>query len=251
MQTRDNKVLEGRIILRQPVSGFRSGSDAVLLAAACHPPTGGHVVELGCGTGSAMMCVAVRRPDIRFTGLEIDAATADLAAFNIRRNGLGQRGRVLAGNVAGLPLADSSADLVLANPPFFVESRHRRSPDVNRDLARAETGARLSDWVTAAIHLLRPDGEAIFILRSERLDDLSAALPSTWSATTMALVGNPARPAKRILVRMARTALQRSAAPLYLHNPGGQETALAQAVMRHAAPIFWPQLLASPDPRDT
>ncbi len=47
------------------------------------PGYGGHVVDL-----DAEQVRAARRPDIRFTGVEIDDATAELAAFNVRRNGL-------------------------------------------------------------------------------------------------------------------------------------------------------------------
>ena len=136
LQTRDNKVLNGRILLRQPVSGFRSGSDAVLLAASAHPSSGGHVVDLGCGTGSAMLCVASRRPDIRFTGVEMDAQTADLARFNVRRNGFAEAGAVLTGNVTDLGSLQGLADTVIANPPYFTEAHHRRSPDAARNRAR-------------------------------------------------------------------------------------------------------------------
>ena len=36
-----------KLRVRQPLDGFRSGHDAVLLAAASAPPQGGHIVELG------------------------------------------------------------------------------------------------------------------------------------------------------------------------------------------------------------
>lgn len=239
METRDNHVLHGRILLRQAVDGFRSGSDAVLLAAAGHPRYGGHVVDLGCGTGSAMLCVAARRPDIRFTGVEIDDATAELAAFNVRRNGLARAGEIVKSDIKKAPIPAFSTDLVIANPPYFVEGRHRRSPDANRDRARAETSATLADWINAAARLLAPDGEAVFILRTERVREAATALPPCWSMTVLPVYGNPDRPPKRSLIRFSRHDLPQSAHPIYLHHPGGEETALAQSIFRHAAPIFW------------
>jgi tRNA1(Val) A37 N6-methylase TrmN6 len=239
LETSDNRVLGGRILLRQPVKGFRSGSDAVLLAAASHPPRNGRIVELGCGTGSAMLCVACRRPDVSFTGIEIDSPTAELAEFNIRRNGMSGIGRVIPSDIAGQPLSPGSVDLVLANPPYFVEGRHRRSPDVDRDRARAETVATLSDWIETAIELLVPGGEAVFILRTERIGEARAALPAKWHLQALSVLGNPDKPPKRSLIRFSRRALPISAAAIPLHHSGGEETCLAQAIFRHAAPIFW------------
>ncbi|WP_416896376.1 MAG: tRNA1(Val) (adenine(37)-N6)-methyltransferase [Minwuia sp.] len=251
----DNKVLDGRILLRQPVKGFRSGTDAVLLAAASHPRPGGKVLELGCGTGSAMLCLGWRRPDVSLTGLEIDPPTARLAAFNAIRNGMAGRTAVLCGDIAVSPAPPGGFDLVLANPPYFVEGRYRRSPDPDRDRARAETGASLVQWIAAAVAALKPGGEAVFILRAERTGEALAARPVTFDAEVRPVLGNPAKPAKRNLLRL-RPGSGRVATlePLRLHHQDGRETALAAAIFRHAAPVFWsegPVLLASRARRDT
>lgn len=232
-------VLSGRILLRQPVKGFRSGSDAVLLAAAAHPHRNGHVVDLGCGTGSAMLCLSARRPDIRFTGVEIDGPTAELATFNVRRSGRAAKGRVITSDVADIPMADGSAEMVIANPPYFVEGRHRRSPDADRDRARAETTTPLGEWIRAATRLLSAEGSGVFILRSERVNEAASALPGGWHQAVLPVYGNPDRPPKRSLIQFSRQTLPASAQPVFLHHPGGAETALAMAVFRHAAPIFW------------
>lgn len=240
MDTRDNKVLDGRILLRQPVHGFRSGSDAVLLAAAAHPPRHGHVIDLGCGTGSVMLCIACRRPDVRITGVEIDAPTAGLASLNLRRNGLARQGNVVVADISSIALTENAFDMVVANPPYFREWQHRLSPDPNRNRARAETAATLEDWTAAAVRLLAPDGEAVFIMRSERVSEVRDVLPQGWNATVMPVYGNPDRPPKRSLIRFARRSLPSAAPPVFLHRMGGAESSLATAIFRHGAPLFWP-----------
>ena len=247
----DNRVLGGRIILRQPVSGFRSGSDAVLLAAACHPPQGGRVVELGCGTGSPMLCLAWRRPDIHFTGVEIDPATTRLAAYNIARNGMSRRGRAICGDVGRPVLTAGGTDLVLANPPYFVEGRHRRSPDPERDRARAEGAAPLAAWVRTAVGLLNPQGVAVFIMRSERRSDVQQALPPGWSMTERPVVGSLHKPPKRFLALLRAGGSHSVLPPIHLHDADGAETHLAGTIFRDAAPIFWPAPVASTRSGDT
>ena len=52
--------LDGRVIVRQPETGFRAGLDAVMLAAAV--PEGATALELGAGAGPASQCLAAGRP---------------------------------------------------------------------------------------------------------------------------------------------------------------------------------------------
>lgn len=191
-----------------------------------------------------MLCLGWRRPDIEAVGLERDPATAALAAYNIARNSMAGRLTVICGDVGSLPVRPGAFDLVLANPPYFVEGRHRRSPDAARDRARAETTAPLALWVAAAGAALRESGELVFILRRERLADFLSALPAGFGAEILPLLGRPGRPAKRVLIRAGRSVSGVVHHPgLALHHEDGSETAFGPALFRHAAPIFWPSNL--------
>lgn len=242
METTCNRILDGRVLLCQPRRGFRSGSDAVLLAAAAHPAAGGRVLELGCGTALPLLCLGWRRPDLWLVGLELQPAIASLAAANLRRNAMTGRGAVVVGDVARPPFRPASFDLVIANPPYFVEGRFRRSPDAARDLGRAETSASLGRWVEAALTCLKAGGHAVFILRRERLGDFLGAASGAGAVDILPLAGRPGRPAKRVLLRLDPAGTGRlEHPPLMLHDESGADTTLAQAVFRHAAPIFWPR----------
>ena len=53
--TRDDAFLGGRLVLRQPLRGYRAGMDAVMLAAACPARAGERVLDLGSGVGAALL----------------------------------------------------------------------------------------------------------------------------------------------------------------------------------------------------
>ena len=237
----DDLILGGRVALRQPAKGFRSGSDAVMLAAACHPQSGGRVLELGCGTGLPMLSLAARRVDIRFCGLELQPDIAALARFNIASNGMGGRGRVSVGDVARPPLPPQSFDLVLANPPYFDAGRFRRSPDAARELARSEGAVPLRAWIDTALDLLVSGGHAVLILRRERLEEVRSALPEATALDIRPLGSRAGRPAKRVLLRLRPGTDGRTSElqPLPLHEADGRDTAFAQGIMRDARPIMW------------
>ncbi len=83
--------LDGRVKARQPDSGFRSGTDAVMLAAAVPAQAGESALELGAGSGAASLCLAARVPGVVVTGVEIDGALVSLARDNAAANGLQAR----------------------------------------------------------------------------------------------------------------------------------------------------------------
>src|SRR5437899_2170051 len=62
--TTDDTLLNGAVIFRQPASGYRAAIDPVLLAASIPDPVSGRVLDLGCGAGAAMLCLARRRADL-------------------------------------------------------------------------------------------------------------------------------------------------------------------------------------------
>jgi len=67
--TRD-AFLGGKVMVRQPAQGYRAGVDAVFLAAACPALPGEQVLDLGCGVGTAALCLSARVPDLTVTGVE-------------------------------------------------------------------------------------------------------------------------------------------------------------------------------------
>ena len=56
----DDRLLDGRVRLRQPAQGYRVAIDPVLLAAAVPARAGDRVLDAGCGTGAATLCLASR-----------------------------------------------------------------------------------------------------------------------------------------------------------------------------------------------
>ena len=61
------------------------------LIAGLAPPAGGHVLEVGCGTGRNLIVAARRWPDARFHGIDISEAMLETARANVRKAGLADR----------------------------------------------------------------------------------------------------------------------------------------------------------------
>jgi tRNA1(Val) A37 N6-methylase TrmN6 len=171
-------VLGGRVTLHQPAVGYRVAIDPILLAAACPAEPGESVVDLGCGVGTAALCLAWRVRDISCVGIDLQSELADLANRNARENNLADRARFLAGDILDrtLPIYAQPSDHVIVNPPYLKRGTATPSENPAKALANIEGEADLAAWVAAAAKAARPGGSITFIHRADRLPELLALL---------------------------------------------------------------------------
>lgn len=234
--TTEDRLLGGRVLLRQPADGYRAAIDPVLLAAATPAGEGDRVLDMGCGVGAAALCLAARIPGCLLTGVELQPALAALARINVAANGLEGRMSVIEGDIASVP--PGRFDRAMANPPFL--DRGTAAPDASKAAANMEGEVDLAGWIAAAARALKPRGWLTMIHRADRLDAICAALAPRFGAIAILPVWpREGQPARRVLVR-ARLGV-RSPASLHpglaLHRPEGGFTPAADAILRDAAPL--------------
>ena len=156
----EDQLLGGRVRLRQPADGARVAIDPVFLAAAIAAEPGQVVLDIGCGTGAAMLCVAAREPLCRVTGLERQRDLVRIAGDNVILNGMASRCSVMVGDLLQAPprISAGSFDHVMANPPYLPQGAGSEPANPARAEATIESGAALGDWVRFALAMVRPKG---------------------------------------------------------------------------------------------
>ena len=242
LATSDDTLLGGRVKLRQPVDGYRVAIDPVILAAAVPAHADDRVLDIGCGTGAATLCLAARVEGCRIIGLERDPALAQLARGNIARNDFAERLSVVEGDLLHPPasLVPGSFTQVMANPPFLEAARASVSPIAARASAAVESEAQLADWIDLALAMLRDRATLTLIHRADRLGDVLAALSGrAGGIVVFPLWPGEGKAAKRLLVQAKKS----SAAPLtlahglVLHRADGRNSEAAEAILRHGAAL--------------
>lgn len=244
VETRESRVLGGRVRLIQPVRGYRAGMDAALLAAAVTLKPGGRALELGCGPGAALLQTAARHPEARLVGVERGAEALALAEQNVALNGLEARVSVRAGVVADgfRALGLERFDLAFANPPFFDDPSALRAPIPERSGAwMADDG--LAAWLTFLIDAVKDGGQVLMIHRADRLGDILAGLaPRAGSIRIRLIQPHADEAAKRVIVRAQRggKAPLVLLPPLVLHDrSAAKHTEEADAILRGEANLAW------------
>ena len=157
---------------------FRLNTDCVLLADFIDLHTARRGIDLGCASGAAALLMLCRTEKLHVTGLELVPEAAALAAENKERNALGDRSRILCGDIRDhrALFTAGAFDAAVANPPYFPVGSGYLSPDSRRAAARGETSCTLEDVCAAAAYLLRTGGSFAMVYKPERLTDALCTL---------------------------------------------------------------------------
>lgn len=241
--------LGGKVMLYQPVKGYRAGVDPVLLAAAAPARPGESVLELGCGAGQAFLCLAARVSGLSCTGVELQAPYAALARRNAAENGADAE--VVEADLSALPsgLRQRQFDHVIANPPYYRAGAHVQAQDAGRRTALGEE-TPLEDWVSIAAKRLKPKGYLTMIQRADRLPDmLTACTGRLGSLELLPLAPRTGRAAELVILRARKD----GRAPFRLHAPqilhaadrhlkdGDDYRPEIVAVLKEGAALPWPK----------
>ena len=208
--------LGGKLHITQPKHGYRAATDPVFLAAATKASPGQTVLELGCGVGTAALCLLSRVAGLTVTGVELQAEYADLARQNARINGLPLD--VMVADVLAPPetLKAMTFDHVILNPPYFEAEAVTPPGNTGKDIAHREGVAGLHGFVDAGLKRLKQKGWITIIHRTERLGDILSTLNGRAAdIAILPLSSRAGRPARRVIVR----ARKGSAGPLILFPP--------------------------------
>ncbi len=160
----------------QNTKSFCFGIDAVLLAnyAKHGVKPGQAVLDMGTGTGVIPILLAAKTEAAHLTGLEIQTASAQMAARSVALNALEDRVRIVEGDIkeAGNIFPAASFHVITCNPPYMTENHGLHNPYEAKNIARHEVLCTLEDVIAAAAKLLVPGGSFYMVHKPFRLAEI-------------------------------------------------------------------------------
>ncbi|MDB5023428.1 MAG: methyltransferase [Mucilaginibacter sp.] len=115
---------------------MKINTDGVLLGALAEVDRPGNMLDIGTGTGVIALMLAQRFNDAQIDAVEIDSTAAQTAERNFENSSFSERLHVypLGFEEFFEQYPDKRYDLIVSNPPFFINSL--KSPKANKELAK-------------------------------------------------------------------------------------------------------------------
>lgn len=241
METTMDGLLNRRVMLEQPKDGYRVAVDTVLLAAAVPASGGEQVLDIGCGVGGAMLCLASRVPGLSIVGLEIQDDLLSLCRSNIERNNFNHIMRAEKGDATNLPAKwHGRFNHVMMNPPYHDSDCHGASPNEIKRIANTEVDGDIAKWIASAAQALVEGGRITIIHRADRVDEITKILGEKFGCIEIKpIVSKSGAAAKRVLIRAAvgKSFSVRSCSPLIMHGGETKYTDEAERILRHVSAV--------------
>ena len=169
----DDLQLGGLEIIQDP-DKFCFGVDAVFLSDFARVKPGETVLDMGTGNGIIPLLLSAKTQGRKFTGLEIQQDTAEMARRSVLHNHLEDRIEIVTGDIKEAAEIFKSAffDVITINPPYMLADHGLRNPDSARAVARHEVLCSLDDILRESMRLLQDKGRFYMIHRPFRLTEI-------------------------------------------------------------------------------
>jgi len=158
----------------QKKTGFKFGTDSVLVSNYAKVKKGGIIVDFGTGSGIIALLMSAKTAAEKIIGIEIQTEMAKMANRSVDMNQLSSKVSIIEGDIkdAASIFGKSSVDAVVTNPPYKEFGTGLKNQDDAETISRHEVTCKLQDIIKSAAEILKPNGYFTMIHRPSRIADI-------------------------------------------------------------------------------
>lgn len=162
----------------QKKTGFKFGTDAVLLSDFAKAVKAKKILDLCTGSGIVPLLLSAKTTAEEIHGLEVQEDIAEMAKRSVLLNGLDRRIFIRQGDLKEVKsyYTPHSFDTVTINPPYMKAAANMKNILNSKTIARHEVLCSIGDCAKACSEMLRFHGNLFMIHRPKRLIDITEAL---------------------------------------------------------------------------
>ena len=168
---------------------YNPTSDAAWLAAFAADVPAKTVLDVGVGTGGAILCLMAHKPTINATGIDISDKMLNQCAKNAELN---RRDIELINTDITTWRTPRTFDLVISNPPYFKGTPATHNAHHNADIIK---------WTKKSVARVRPRGTYCTIVDAGAVSDVIASISEKCGDITIFPLFSKKRTAERVIIR--------------------------------------------------
>jgi tRNA1Val (adenine37-N6)-methyltransferase len=151
-----------QFVIHQDKCAMKVGTDAVLLGAWVTPDGSSRILDIGTGTGVIALMLA-QKSNAEIHAIDFEKSAFDQAKINIEASAFKNKVSVQHQSFQDfVKNCDKKFDLVVTNPPYFVDSF--KSGDNDRSHARHADYLPFAELIDGTKKVLNPKGKFCLIL---------------------------------------------------------------------------------------
>jgi tRNA1Val (adenine37-N6)-methyltransferase len=203
-------------------AAHKVGTDAVLLGAWVDVSMAKRILDVGTGSGVIALMIAQRTGSSVFIdGVEIQETDAIQALQNVARSPWATRVKIRHTSIEDFN-ESNSYDLIVSNPPFFVNSS--MPPVRERGIARHTNELTFESLLIATKRLLNSNGTLVVILPPEESKIFSSMAESDgyFLNRTLHVKSRPDKAVERVLMEFSRVEKPLQSKSLTIHDAGNE-----------------------------
>jgi tRNA1Val (adenine37-N6)-methyltransferase len=185
---------------------MKINTDGVLLGALAEAEAPLHILDIGTGTGVIALILAQRFADAAVDAVEIDRLAAETAKKNFAGSPFADRLKIypLAFEDHLVQFPDNKYDLIVSNPPFYINSL--LSPSSGKTLAKHADDLFFPRLIEHSAKTLKPDGSLWLILPPETVVSIAGVIVAfgLYINKIIAIRSIPADDAHRQIIALSR-----------------------------------------------
>lgn len=215
--------------------GLKVGTDGVLLGAWTTPAiskSNMRVLDVGTGSGLIALMLAQRFGDAEITAVDIEASAVLQAKENVASSCFCSRIDVVQCDFIQFAsqMEESSYDLIVSNPPFYVEDTP--CPDPKKNTAKHSASLPFHKLIEGTARLLSTDGTMSIIVPYSVANDFigTAAVSGLFLTRRCDVRGSERKPFKRCLLSFCRHIGETEMSELVLRDGDNKYTAAYSAL---------------------
>jgi tRNA1Val (adenine37-N6)-methyltransferase len=190
--------------IEQKYSAMKVGTDGVLLGAWTLVENSSRIFDVGTGTGLVALMLA-QRCNANIDAVEIDEKAFQEAGHNFSQSMWHNRLKVFHGDFLKHSLKDDDEkyDLIVSNPPFFVNSLKTKDPQLA--LAKHDINMCIEQLINKTQSLLKADGRLTLIFPYSITDQVkeSARLAGFFVKRRTDVFAKPSKTPIRTLMELS------------------------------------------------
>lgn len=178
---------------------MKINTDGVLLGALASLPEASRILDIGTGTGVIALMLAQRYPQAHVDAIDIDGGAAAAARANFASSPYADR-IVSHGSALERYDARQPYDLILSNPPYFLDSL--KSRDARMQVARHTDRLFFVHLLDRAQRWLAPQGSLQLILPVALADEVAGQAEAGYGLVLQAAIDVRSFPGQSPIRRM-------------------------------------------------